>query len=115
MKQIGKTSSLVLTLCGVLKDILLVAFSMIVWSTTVTFLQFVGYGIALGGLVFYKLGGEKIKEHVLQIQAESQKNPTVRLGLIAGGAFFVILTLWFAYNDLTSVPITAANDAVTGV
>lgn len=114
---IGKTSSLVLTLCGVLKDILLVAFSMIVWSTTVTFIQFVGYGIALGGLVFYKLGGEKIKEHVLQIQAESQKNPTVRLALVAGGAFFVLLTFWFAYNDLTSVPavVADASQAVKGV
>ncbi|QKX63020.1 uncharacterized protein TRUGW13939_10188 [Talaromyces rugulosus] len=60
---IGKTSSLVMTLCGVLKDILLVAASMAIWHTPVTPLQFFGYSIALGGLVYYKLGGDKIKEY----------------------------------------------------
>lgn len=59
--QIGKTSSLVLTLCGVLKDVLLVVASMIIWGTQVTGLQFFGYSIALGGMVYYKLGYEAIK------------------------------------------------------
>lgn len=58
---IGRTSSLVLTLCGVLKDILLVVASMIIWGTVVTPLQFIGYGIALSGLVYYKLGAEALK------------------------------------------------------
>lgn len=61
---IGKTSSLVLTLCGVLKDILLVAASMMIWGTIVTPLQFIGYAIALGGLVYYKLGGEQVRMHL---------------------------------------------------
>ncbi|OBT85336.1 hypothetical protein VE02_05982 [Pseudogymnoascus sp. 03VT05] len=61
---IGKTSSLVLTLCGVLKDILLVAASMMIWGTIVTPLQFIGYAIALGGLVYYKLGGEQVRTHL---------------------------------------------------
>ena len=59
--QIGKTSSLVLTLCGVLKDVLLVIASMIIWGTQVTGLQFFGYAIALGGMVYYKLGYDAIK------------------------------------------------------
>ena len=59
--QIGKTSSLVLTLCGVLKDVLLVVASMMIWGTQVTPLQFFGYSIALGGMVYYKLGYEAIK------------------------------------------------------
>lgn len=58
---IGKTSSLVLTLCGVLKDVLLVLASMMIWGTQVTGLQFFGYSIALGGMVYYKLGCEAIK------------------------------------------------------
>lgn len=58
---IGKTSSLVMTLCGVLKDIMLVAASMLIWGTQVTALQFFGYSIALGGMVYYKLGYEAIK------------------------------------------------------
>ncbi|KAJ1560962.1 hypothetical protein HK405_005381 [Cladochytrium tenue] len=51
---IGKTSSLVLCLSGVLKDILLVMVSMMIWSTQLTPLQVVGYGVALFGLVWYK-------------------------------------------------------------
>ncbi|KAL2160032.1 hypothetical protein VTH06DRAFT_1687 [Thermothelomyces fergusii] len=58
---IGKTSSLVLTLCGVLKDVLLVVASMIIWGTEVTTTQFFGYTIALCGMIYYKLGYEAIK------------------------------------------------------
>ncbi|PNP42844.1 hypothetical protein TGAM01_v201482 [Trichoderma gamsii] len=58
---IGKTSAVVLTLCGVLKDIMLVVASMIIWGTQVTPLQFFGYSIALGGMVYYKLGFEALK------------------------------------------------------
>lgn len=58
---IGKTSSLVLTLCGVLKDVMLVVASMLIWGTQVTGLQFFGYSIALGGMIYYKLGFETLK------------------------------------------------------
>ncbi|KAJ3207347.1 hypothetical protein HDU67_007527 [Dinochytrium kinnereticum] len=51
---IGKTSSLVMCLSGVLKDIILVVASVLIWWTTVTRLQIVGYGTALAGLVLYK-------------------------------------------------------------
>lgn len=63
---IGKTSSLVMTLCGVLKDILLVAASMMIWQTPVTGTQFFGYSISLIGLVYYKLGADKIREYTGQ-------------------------------------------------
>lgn len=52
-----------MTLCGVLKDILLVAASMLIWQAPVTGLQFFGYSIALGGLVWYKLGADKMREY----------------------------------------------------
>lgn len=55
--QIGKTSSLVLTLSGVLKNIMIVFASMLLFHDSVSGLQFVGFAIALGGLVFYQLGG----------------------------------------------------------
>ncbi|KAL8784021.1 MAG: hypothetical protein Q9213_004209 [Squamulea squamosa] len=61
MDCIGRTSSLVLTLCGVLKDILLVFASIAIWGKPVTGLQFFGYSIALAGLVYFKLGGDTIK------------------------------------------------------
>ncbi|KAH6680472.1 triose-phosphate transporter [Halenospora varia] len=57
---IGKTSGLVMTLCGVLKNILLVLASVLIWATIVTPLQFIGYFIALCGLVYYGLGYEGI-------------------------------------------------------
>jgi hypothetical protein len=59
--QIGRTSSLVMTLCGVLKDILLVFASIAIWGTPVTPLQFFGYSIALCGMIYYKLGADSIK------------------------------------------------------
>ncbi|KAL2265427.1 hypothetical protein VTJ83DRAFT_6527 [Remersonia thermophila] len=63
---IGKTSSLVLTLCGVLKDVLLVVASMILFASPVTGLQFFGYSIALGGMIYYKLGYEAIKGYAAE-------------------------------------------------
>ena len=50
-----------MTLCGVLKDILLVLASMAIWGTPVTPLQFFGYSIALGGMVYFKLGADNLK------------------------------------------------------
>lgn len=55
---IGKTSGLVMTLCGVLKNILLVIASVVIWGTIITPLQFVGYGIATAGLIYYGVGYE---------------------------------------------------------
>ena len=85
--QIGKTSSLVLTLCGVLKDILLVAASMMIWATSVSALQMFGYSIALGGLVYYKLGADKLKEYLGQggrVWAEYGAKHPVRRKLVIG-------------------------------
>ncbi|KAL9580023.1 MAG: hypothetical protein Q9212_004740 [Teloschistes hypoglaucus] len=59
---IGKTSSLILTLCGVLKSICLMVASVIIWSTVVMPMQFIGNFIAMGGLVYYNLGGKKVRE-----------------------------------------------------
>ncbi|KAL4962338.1 UDP-galactofuranose transporter [Aspergillus stella-maris] len=95
---IGKTSSLVMTLCGVLKDILLVVASMMIWNTPVTALQFFGYSIALIGLVYYKLGGDKIKEYTSQANrawAEyGATHPAQRRFVIIGAAllsFFLLV------------------------
>ncbi|KAK6441714.1 hypothetical protein LTR95_002047 [Oleoguttula sp. CCFEE 5521] len=95
---IGRTSGLVMTLCGVLKDILLVAASMLIFADPVSPLQFFGYSIALGGLVYYKLGGDKIKEHVsggTRAWGEfGQKRPVARkltIGIMVFGVIVLIL------------------------
>lgn len=53
-----------MTLSGVLKDILLVMASMLIFRDPVSGLQAFGYTIALFGLVYYKLGSETLKEYV---------------------------------------------------
>lgn len=57
---IGKTSGLVMTLCGVLKNILLVLASVLLWGTVIMPIQALGYAIALIGLVYYGVGYEGI-------------------------------------------------------
>jgi drug/metabolite transporter (DMT)-like permease len=51
---ISNTSALVLTLAGIIKDILLVALSVTVFGSPVTPLQYAGYSVALLGLNLHK-------------------------------------------------------------
>lgn len=51
---IGNTSALILTLAGIIKDILLVALSVLVFGSPVTPLQYFGYAVALLGLNLHK-------------------------------------------------------------
>lgn len=94
---IGKTSSLVLTLCGVLKDILLVAASMMIWGTEVSPLQFFGYSIALCGLVYYKLGAEQLKDYFGQGSRAwadfGSRRPALRKIIVFGVALLVLFIL----------------------
>jgi hypothetical protein len=50
----------------VLKDILLVFASMLLFGDPVSLLQAFGYGIALAGLMYYKLGADVAKDLVGQ-------------------------------------------------
>ncbi|KAK4053958.1 hypothetical protein OIO90_003795 [Microbotryomycetes sp. JL221] len=52
---IGKASGLVLTLAGVLKDILIISGSYFILGTEVTRIQVFGYIIALAGLIAFKM------------------------------------------------------------
>ena len=63
---IGNTSALILTLAGIIKDILLVALSVVVFGSPVTVLQYFGYAVALAGLNLhkvYKKNPEKITNY----------------------------------------------------
>ncbi|KAI9696076.1 MAG: hypothetical protein M1836_005907 [Candelina mexicana] len=92
---IGKTSSLVLTLCGILKDILLVFASVMIWGTKVTPLQMFGYTIALGGMIYYKLGADTLKGYFsgagLAWADYGNRHPALRKLIVFG----VILTIVF--------------------
>ncbi|KIW65446.1 hypothetical protein PV04_07705 [Phialophora macrospora] len=109
---IGKTSSLVLTLCGILKDILLVAASMLIWGTPVTNLQFFGYSIALGGMLYYRLGAEQLKGHLQQAGRSwsefGVQRPAMRKALVFA---LVLVTIFLLLGGLapTYAPAQTKN------
>ncbi|KIV94977.1 hypothetical protein PV10_02687 [Exophiala mesophila] len=94
---IGKTSSLVLTLCGILKDILLVAASIMIWGSPVTKTQYFGYTIALGGLLYYKLGADQLKQYVGQAGRSwsefGVQRPALRKAVVFGLVLITLFTL----------------------
>ncbi|KAM7208648.1 Triose-phosphate Transporter family domain containing protein [Naviculisporaceae sp. PSN 640] len=116
---IGKTSGLVMTLCGVLKDVLLVVASMIIWGTQVSGLQFFGYSLALCGMIYYKLGYEAIKGHLGDAGRQwadfGNRQPVLRrLSIIA----MVLFTIFFVLNGLAPAgidPTDYINEAKTKI
>lgn len=52
-------SGLILTLAGVLKDILLISGSVLAFGSPITGLQVFGYSISLSGLILFKTTGGK--------------------------------------------------------
>ncbi|KAI8953650.1 triose-phosphate transporter family-domain-containing protein [Xylaria longipes] len=112
---IGKTNAVVLTMSGVLKDILLVVASMVIFGDPVTLQQYFGYSIALAGLVYYKLGAEKLQQMTtdarLTINEVRRSNPAgFKLGAICGGLFFAALVFmsWSRGLPGASLPTPAA-------
>lgn len=111
MLQIGKTSGLVLTLTGILKNVLLIFVSVLIWHTHITALQFLGYAVALGGLLFYS---DSLKwEHVQGASTwargvmdsprldETRLSPLVRKTLIAAMALLIVgmLVVGITFDD----------------
>lgn len=116
---IGKTSGLVLTLCGVLKDILLVVASMVIWGTIITPLQIFGYGIALSGLVYYKLGADTLKGYFAEAGRQwadfGSRRPVLRKLVVFVLFLFAIFVLLGGFAPAYADPknyIDAAKFAV---
>ncbi|KAF4972065.1 hypothetical protein FSARC_1283 [Fusarium sarcochroum] len=94
---IGKTSGLVMTLSGILKSILLVSASVIIWGTHISLLQTLGYSIALMGLVLYSVGYEQLLntwEEVVAwgtgtVNREGVMSPTLRKAVMIGCLGFI--------------------------
>ncbi|KAF4449807.1 hypothetical protein F53441_7002 [Fusarium austroafricanum] len=111
---IGKTSGLVMTLSGILKSILLVATSVVIWSTHISLTQTLGYSIALIGLVLYSVGYEQLLNMWDEVVAwgtgalnrEGEMSPTLRKGIMIGCLGFITIiiagALWH-YHGLSSV------------
>jgi hypothetical protein len=87
-----------MTLSGVLKDILLVAASMLIFRDPVSGLQAFGYTIALCGLVYYKLGVDNIKDYISHGQRSwadfGARKPILRrlvvIALVVGTVFLLL-------------------------
>ena len=112
-----------LTLCGVLKDILLVCASIAIWGTPISGLQYFGYSIALGGLIYFKLGGETLKAQFGEINrlwAEyGARHPALRKVLVFGVVILLVILLLggiapsVGYNSIQSVVGAEAKTKVT--
>ncbi|ETS80352.1 hypothetical protein PFICI_07881 [Pestalotiopsis fici W106-1] len=74
---IGKTSALVLHLCGVLKNILLVIASVLIWGTTIAPLQAFGYSIALLGMMFYQTTWTELRHGCAAIVLSYKNAPNI--------------------------------------
>ncbi|KAJ3147719.1 hypothetical protein HDU86_007894 [Geranomyces michiganensis] len=100
---IGKTSSLVMCLSGIAKDIILVVVSSIVWATPIGGWQIIGYGITLAGMVWYKnlslFNGNRFYSILPQSMNEKQQPSTIsrRLCVIAASAVLIFTTLCFLW------------------
>lgn len=126
---IGKTSGLVMTLTGILKNILLIVASVFIWNTSISGLQFLGYAVALGGLVVYSTGIEQLKNAFFNTGTwarnvwnspnleEGRLSPRVRRALIMGLAALIsaMLVAGYFYGGAIGISFgaqTAAEDVV---
>ncbi|EWG43145.1 hypothetical protein FVEG_04740 [Fusarium verticillioides 7600] len=119
---IGKTSGLVMTLSGILKSILLVAASVLLWGTHISLTQTLGYAVALMGLVLYSIGYEQLlnmwEEAVAwgtgSLNREGEMSPTLRKGIMIGCLGFITViiagALWH-YHGLSSEHVTRVTSS----
>ena len=74
---------------------------MMIWGTPVSALQFFGYSIALGGLIYYKLGADSLKQYASQGMLSwsefAVQRPVLRKALIFG---MVIITIFVLLGGL---------------
>jgi hypothetical protein len=70
---------------------------MMIWGTPVSGLQFFGYSIALGGLMYYKLGGEQLRQYASSAGRSwtefGTNKPATRKLVIIGGVVLGIFLL----------------------
>ncbi|KAI0485007.1 triose-phosphate transporter family-domain-containing protein [Xylariaceae sp. FL0804] len=112
---IGKTNAVVLTMSGVLKDILLVMCSMAIFGDPVTAQQYFGYSIALVGLVYYKLGAEKVQAMTTDARlalGEARRNhpAKVKLFVLCAVLGFVLVVMFGWSSNLPEASISTLKE-----
>lgn len=125
---IGKTSGLVMTLTGILKNILLIVAAVFIWGTSITSLQFIGYSIALGGLVVYSTGLSQLKDAAVNTFTwaknawnspnleEGRLSTRVKRALIMGFAALisVMLITGYIFSDSVNLNLGAISSGAVG-
>lgn len=70
---------------------------MMIWGTPVSGLQFFGYSIALGGLLYYKLGSEQLKQYASSASRSwnefGANKPATRKVVIVGAMVLTVFLL----------------------
>ena len=108
-----------MTLTGILKNILLVIISVLIWNTKIASIQIVGYGIALTALCYYSLGREQSLQAWQGAKSyanEAWNGPTTNSGnktrlsnrtrrvlVVSGLIFFTTVVLFFNFGRGVSV------------
>ena len=96
---------------------MLVVASMLIWGTQVSALQVIGYSIALGGMIYYKLGYDQIKGYTSEAGrrwAEFGANkPILRKLSIIILALFIFLALLGSFSGSAANYQQQATDALT--
>lgn len=100
---------------GVLKDILLVVASMVIFGDPVTGQQYMGYSIALAGLVYYRLGREGVETAVTNARlslSELRHSQPGRLRILIVGLAFAAAVLFLLHRNWQSTPITGVDTPI---
>lgn len=97
-----------MTLSGVLKDILLVCASMLIFRDPVSGLQAFGYAVAIAGLLYYRLGADNMKEYVGHAQRQwadyGARHPILRKVTVFLLVIFTVLMILTAASQSGVVP-----------
>lgn len=95
-----------MSLCGILKSILLIWASVLFWDTKINLTQCSGYAIAVAGLVYYSVGDKELSRvaHTTMAWASapfgfSNGLKTVTLGKVVLVATIALCVIFFATNS----------------
>ena len=89
---------------------------MMIWGTQVSITQFFGYSIALGGLVYYKLGADQFKQYASQASLSwtefGVQRPAMRKLVIFG---LVLITIFVLLGGLAPTFAPDQTEAFKGL
>lgn len=86
---IGRTSALTMNVCGLVKDWFTISFSVLIFKSTVTFTNLLGYGIAFMGVCWYnyiRMWSNQPKKYEIVPSTEQESEGKQQQGATATGS-----------------------------